>query len=33
MYGMLACQYMALGPAKHRKVATFRRKVSGFEVF
>ncbi len=33
MYDMLACQYMTLGSAKHRKVAIFRRKMSGFEVF
>ena len=27
---MPACQYMTLGPAKHRKGAIFRRKMSGF---
>jgi hypothetical protein len=33
MYDMLVCQYMALEPAKHREVAIFQRKMSGFEVF
>ncbi len=33
MDDMPACRYMTLEPAKHRKVAIFRRKMSGFEVF
>ena len=30
---MLACIFMSMGPAKHEKVAIFRRKMSGFRMF
>ena len=30
---MLACIFMSMGPAKHEKVAIFRRKMSDFECF
>ena len=30
---MLACIFMSMGPAKHEKVAIFRRKMSEFRMF
>ena len=30
---MLAYIFMSMGPAKHEKVAIFRRKMSGFRMF
>ena len=33
IFVMLAWQNMTLGPAKHEKVAIFRRKMSGFRMF